>query len=83
MKAADEYLKPYHLHYKDPSERDSYSSYRAGYSDAMDIAEQAIKQAQKDAYNQALIDAAESAEAYFDYNDIPRVGKQTILRLKK
>lgn len=54
MKAAEEYLKPYRLSYKDPSDRDSYSSYREGYSDAMDIAGQAIKQAQKDAYNQAI-----------------------------
>ena len=54
LKAADEYLKLYHLPYKDPSDRDSYSSYREGYSDAMDIAGQVIEQAQKDAYNQAI-----------------------------
>jgi len=58
---AEEYLKPYHLAYKDPSDRDSYSSYREGYSDAMDIAGQVIEQAQKDAYNQALEDAVETA----------------------
>ena len=57
-KAAEEYLKPYHLSYRDPSDRDSYSSYREGYSDAMDIAGQVIEQAQKDAYNQALDDVA-------------------------
>lgn len=53
MKAAEEYLKPYSLSYRDPSDRDSYSSYREGYSDAMDIAGQVIEQAQKDAYNEA------------------------------
>lgn len=58
---AEEYLKPYHLAYKDPSDRDSYSLYREGYSDAMDIAGQVIEQAQKDAYNQALEDAINNA----------------------
>lgn len=58
MKTAEEYLKPYHLSYKYPSDRDSYSSYREGYSDAMDIAGQAIEQAQTDAYNQAIEDVA-------------------------
>ena len=71
MKAAGEYLKPYHLSYKDPSDRDSCSSYREGYSDAMDIAGQVIEQAQKDAYNQAINDAAKE------------VDKESILKLKK
>lgn len=89
---AKEYLKPYHLSYKDPSDRSSYSQYREGYSDAMDIAEQAIKQAQKDAYNQALIDAALLAKVEYvmvqsgnnpEYEYEYQVDKQSILKLKK
>lgn len=87
---AEEYLKPHLLSYKDPSDRDSYSSYREGYSDAMDIAGQVIEQAQKDAYNQALIDAALLAKVEYvmvQSGNNPeyeyQVDKQSILKLKK
>lgn len=90
MKEADEYLKPHHLSYKDPSDRDSYSSYREGYSDAMDIAGQVIEQAQKDAYNQALIDAALLAKVEYvmvQSGNNPeyryQVDQDSILKLKK
>lgn len=90
LKSAEEYLKPYHLSYRDQSDRDSYSSYREGYSDAMDIAGQVIEQAQKDAYNQALIDAALLAKVEYvmvQSGNNPeyeyQVDKQSILKLKK
>ena len=90
LKSAEEYLKQYHLSYKDPSDRDSYSEYREGYSDAMDIAGQVIEQAQKDAYNQALIDAALLAKVEYvmvQSGNNPeyeyQVDKQSILKLKK
>lgn len=84
MKAAEEYLKPYHLSYKDPSDRSSYSQYREGYSDAMDIAGQVIEQAQKDAYNQALEDAAENAACEYKKDYLTgEIDKQSILKLKK
>ena len=90
MKTSEYYLKPYHLAYKDPSDRDSYSSYREGYSDAMDIAGQVIEQAQKDAYNQALVDAALLAKVEYvmvQSGNNPeykyQVDKESILKLKK
>ncbi len=83
MKKAEEYLKPYHLAYKDPSDRSSYSQYREGYSDAMDIARQVIEQAQKDAYNQALEDAVETASCEYEKDYLTgEIDKESILKLK-
>lgn len=92
MKTTEEYLRPYYRSYRDPSDRDSYSSYREGYSDAMDIAEQAIKQAQKDAYNQAIDDAVNSVKVVntkklnFEtgkWENVPLIDQTSILKLKK
>lgn len=92
MEAVEEYLKPHHLSYKDPSDRDSYSSYREGYSDAMDIAGQVIEQAQKDAYNQAIDDAVNSVKVVntkklnFEtgkWENVPLIDQTSILKLKK
>lgn len=92
MKAAEEYLKPHHISYKDPSDRESYSSYREGYSDAMDIAGQVIEQAQKDAYNQAIDDAVNSVKVVntkrlnFEtgkWENVPLIDQTSILKLKK
>lgn len=89
---AEEYLKPYHLAYKDPSDRSSYSQYREGYSDAMDIAGQVIEQAQKDAYNQAIDDAVNSVKVVntkklnFEtgkWENVPLIDQTSILKLKK
>ena len=85
MEAVEEYLKPYHRAYKDPSDRSSYSQYREGYSDAMDIAGQVIEQAQKDAYNQAIDDVLDpyKTDHHYDENTGWCVKKKSILKLKK
>lgn len=92
LKSAEEYLKPYHLSYRDQSDRDSYSSYREGYSDAMDIAGQVIEQAQKDAYNQAIDDVIKSVKIVntkklnFEtgkWENVPLIDQTSILKLKK
>ena len=75
MKTAEEYIRQYTIYEgvfgmnTHPIERTDMKSM--------------IEQAQKDAYNQALEDAAENAEAYPIPIGHVAVDKQSILKLKK
>lgn len=58
MKTAEEYLKELQDQhpYREIGKPETYSQYNEGWSDALDLAQSVLEQAQKDAYNEALED---------------------------
>jgi len=70
MKAKDYLKKLRDLHpYREAGKPETYSKYNEGWSDALDLVQNVFEQAQKDAYNQALEDAANHEECDFTMED--------------